>query len=308
MKGRIELNDSGIIFNEAEHTYYDPFADKYLSGITTAIHNQLAKEEFDSVPKNILDEATERGKQCHASIEKFTTQWIDDGSQSVKDFIQLCNENNICSEAAEYTVTDFENYASNIDLVARVGDSNVFDLYDVKTFSKINATKLLTATYQLSIYAYLFELVNPDATVGRLAILHIRNTDKEHISELVEVKRLPVETVKDLLQCELEGRQFVNDPLGIPEDIKNQEDLIRSLLTQKAEIESQLNDLKADIFQRMQTIGAKQWSTDTMKLTIKAGSSRSSFNVRAYQADNPDIDLTQWYKTTEVGPSLLIAV
>lgn len=308
MEERYELRDSGIIFNEAEHTYYDPIADKYLSGITSAIQNQLAKGELDNIPSQILDEATRRGKECHASIEKFTTQWINDGSQSVQDFIDLCNEHGICPERAEYTVRLYDiPYASNIDLVARV-DNKTFDLYDIKSYGRIDAVKMLKASYQLSIYSLMFSEVNPGATVRNLAILHIRNTEKEHISELVPIKRISPEACMELLLCELEGRQFTNDPLAIPEDVKEQETLIRSLLTQKAEIEERLSTIKNDLLNRMQAVGAKQWSTGTMRLSVKAASQRTTFNVRAYQEDNPELDLSSWYKTTEIAPSLQVAV
>jgi hypothetical protein len=42
---RIELKDSGIIFNEEEHTYL--LGDKYLSGITGMLQRQFFPTEFE---------------------------------------------------------------------------------------------------------------------------------------------------------------------------------------------------------------------------------------------------------------------
>lgn len=46
---RIELKDSGVIFNEERHTYL--FGDKYLSGITGMLQRQFFPSEFEESPK-----------------------------------------------------------------------------------------------------------------------------------------------------------------------------------------------------------------------------------------------------------------
>lgn len=303
---KLQLNDSGIIFNEAEHTYYDPIEDKYLSGITTAIHNQIAPEEFDSIPEDILAKATQRGKESHSSIENFLKTFEDDGSPAVSDFINLCSDHNLCPEVSEYTVTDYGNYASNIDCVLRVDDTT-FDLADVKTFSKIDPTKHQKTQAQLSIYAYMFELVNPKATVRNLYIIHIRNTEKEHICELVPVTRIPKEACMELLQCELEGHQWVS-PFGIPDDLCSQEALIRQLMQTKAEAEEKLNAIKAKILEDMEKVDARSWSTGTMKITRKLPSVRTSINTTLLKEEHPEIDFSLYERTTNISGSLLIAV
>lgn len=204
---RLELNNSGVVFYPDTHQYFLNGIE--LSGITGAIQSQIAPDELTYIPEHILEKATQRGKASHESIEKFLKDWTNDGSQVVQDYIRICEENNLCSEASEYLVTDYKDYASAIDCVFRV-DDNTFDLADIKTYSKLDATKREKVFYQLSIYAYFFEMVNPKAKVRNLYVIHLRDTEKEHIAELITIPRIPKEICQKLLQCELEGSQFDN--------------------------------------------------------------------------------------------------
>lgn len=302
---RLELNNSGVVFYPDTHQYFLNGIE--LSGITGAIQSQIAPDELTNIPEHILEKATQRGKASHESIEKFLKDWTNDGSQVVQDYIRICEENNLCSEASEYLVTDYKDFASAIDCVFRV-DDNTFDLADIKTYSKLDATKREKVYYQLSIYAYFFELVNPKAKVRNLYVIHLRNTEKEHIAELITIPRIPKEICQKLLQCELEGSQFIN-PYGIPQDIKSQESLIRDLITQKASIEEQLNQIKSNILSRMEESDAKTWSTDTMRITRKASSTRSSFDLKSFKAGHPEInDYDNYMKTSIVAPSITISI
>ena len=54
---RIELTQSGVIFNEELHEYW--LGDKQLSGITEALRKQLHPDMYSSIPKRILEQAAE---------------------------------------------------------------------------------------------------------------------------------------------------------------------------------------------------------------------------------------------------------
>ena len=209
---RIELVDSGVNFNPEDHTY--ELNGNYLSGITDLLQRQLFPNEYANVPKAILQQAALYGNSVHLSCQDFDSNWYNDGTQEVQDYIELCTQYNLSHEASEYTVTDYSNYASNIDKVFRISD-NTFDLADLKTYSKMTHEKLEKARWQLSIYAYLFELQNKKAKARELYILHIRNKQKkngsfDHISNLIPVKRIPSEICKELLAADLRGEQFHN--------------------------------------------------------------------------------------------------
>ena len=147
-KQRIELKDCGVKFIEEEHRYF--LGETELSGITHAISTQLGlANAFDNIPAAILEKATQRGNEIHKSIQRFNSEWINDGSPQVQSYIKLCNDNNIVAERNEYLVSDLKHYASSIDLVARVDDCT-FDLYDI--------TGRCLATSNLSLFTFHFSL------------------------------------------------------------------------------------------------------------------------------------------------------
>ena len=253
---RIELKDSGVLFDKERHEYW--LGEKQLSGITGMLQRQLFPDEFDNVPEGMLQEAARYGTEVHESIEAFDSSWINDGTQEVQDYISLCQENNLVHERSEYTVTDGENWASNIDKVYRSSD-DTFSLGDIKTYGTMTPGKLEKARWQLSIYAYFFELQNKDAKVDRLFILHIRNKAKlggtfDHICNILSIERIPSDICKELLDTDLQGKQFIN-PYSIPEKYREQEDYIRRLIQTKNETEARLSEIKSEILEDMESKG-----------------------------------------------------
>ena len=306
----IQLNDSRVVFNKEDHTY--ELDGKYLSGITEMLQRQLFPDEFDGVPEQAIEQAALYGTEVHESIEQFDSSWTNDGTQEVADYIKICTSNGLVHERSEYTVTDGMNWASNIDKVFRRGDST-FDLADLKTYGTMTVEKMEKARWQLSVYAYLFEILNPNATVGKLYIIHLRCKQKndgstDHIANLIEVDRIPSEVCKKLLDTDLAGEQFENPYSTIPADIAEREQEIRTLMLQKKEAEERLNELKSEILSRMEETQARSWNTETMKLTRKLPSTRYSFDLNRFKSDHPEFKYDDYMKMSAVGSSLLITV
>ena len=306
----IQLNDSRVVFNKEDHTY--ELDGKYLSGITEMLQRQLFPDEFDGVPEQAIEQAALYGTEVHESIEQFDSSWTNDGTQEVADYIKICTSNGLVHERSEYTVTDGMNWASNIDKVFRRGDST-FDLADLKTYGTMTVEKMEKARWQLSIYAYLFEILNPNANVGKLYIIHLRCKQKndgstDHIANLIEVDRIPSEVCKKLLDTDLAGEQFENPYSTIPADIAEREQEIRTLMLQKKEAEERLNELKSEILSRMEETQARSWNTETMKLTRKLPSTRYSFDLNRFKTDHPEFNYDNYMKKSAVGSSLLITV
>ena len=309
MNKTIQLNDSGVLFNREEHTY--ELNGKFLSGITEMLQRQLFPDEFDGVPEEAIQQAALYGTEVHESIEQFDSFWTNDGTQEVADYIDICTTNGLIHERSEYTVTDGMNWASNIDKVFRKSDA-VFDIADVKTYGTMTPEKQEKARWQLSIYAYLFETLNPNATVGKLYIIHLRNKLKkdgttDHIANLIKVDRIPSEVCKELLDTDLAGEIFEN-PYDIPADIAEREQEIRTLMLQKKEAEERLNELKSEIRSRMEETQVRSWNTETMKLTRKLPSTRYSFDLNRFKSDHPEFNYDDYMKKSTVGSSLLITV
>ena len=306
---RIELKDSGVLLNKERHEYW--IGNRQLSGITGMLQRQLFPGEFDNVPEEAIKEATRYGTEVHESIEAFDGSWINDGTQEVLDYISLCQENGLVHERSEYTVTDRGNWASKIDKVYRSSD-DTFSLGDIKTYGTMTSEKLEKARWQLSIYAYFFELQNKGAKVGNLFILHIRNKAKQdgtfdHISNIIPVERIPSDICKELLDTDLQGKQFIN-PYSIPDKYRKQEDYIRRLIQTKDDVEEKLKILKSEILEDMESMGVKTWDTGTMRLTRKLPTTRLSFNATQFKADYPELDYSPYERTSNVSGSLMIAV
>ena len=306
---RIELKDSGVLFNEEEHSYW--LDGRELSGITGMLQRQLFPTEFDGIPQCFIQGAADYGTSVHISCEDFDKNWINDGTQEVTDYIEICKQYGLVHEASEYIVSDNKDWASMIDKVYRVSE-DTFSIGDIKTYGQMTPVKLEKARWQLSIYAYFFELMNRKAKVDRLFIIRLRNKMKkdgsfDHIKEIIFVNRIPSDVCKELLDCDLRGEQFCN-PYDIPDEYKSQEQTIRDLINTKAEIEGRLAKIKAKILADMEKQGAKTWATETMKLIRKSPTTRSSFNLPAFKSDHPELEYESYMRTSPVAGSLQIVV
>ena len=307
---RIELVNSGVLFNEELHEYW--LGDKQLSGISEVLRRQLYPNMYSAIPKRILEMAANYGTSVHKSIEEFQKNWINDGTQELQDFIQICKENNLIHEASEYTVTDAKHWASNIDQVFRSGD-DTFTIADVKTYSKMTPEKQELARYQLSCYAMFLEQQVKGAKVDRLFIIHLRNKQMasgkvEHIAELIPVERIPADICKELLDCELKGTQFKN-PFSVPDDIALQICRAKELIAKKNEAEEELATIKANILSSMEFLDVRTWVTDNVRVTRKMPSTRFSFDLKRFKEAHSEItDYDDFMKTSNVAGSLLVAI
>ena len=307
---RIELTDSGVLFNEELHEYW--LGDKQLSGISEVLRRQLYPNMYTAIPKRILEMAADYGTAVHKSIEVFQKNWINDGTQELQDFIRICKENNLIHEASEYTVTDCKHWASNIDQVFRSGD-DTFTIADVKTYSKMTSEKQELARYQLSCYAMFFEWQVKGAKVDKLYIIHLRNRQMasgkvEHIAELIPVERIPADICKELLDCELQGTQFKN-PFSVPDDIALQICRAKELIAKKNEAEEELATIKANILSSMEFLDVKTWVMDNVRVIRKQPTTRFSFDLKRFKEVHSEItDYDDYMKTSNVAGSLLVAI
>jgi len=309
---RIELTPiPGLIFEPGNHEYY--LDGVQLRGITGALHNQLCPNEFDGIPQAIMDQATERGHRVHTSIQNFIDKFEDDDSQELHDFIDLCMDYNLNFEKSELLVTDFDNYASAIDLVVRESPDTI-SIGDIKTYGAMTPEKQLKLQFQLSIYAMMAELCWPGIKIDKLFCVHIRNVEKndgstDHISELIYVKRIPSEICKALLQAELQGIQFENPLSAIPEDIQSLEDRIRELILLKQQCEEELNERKSLILERMESMNIKTWTFYSgLKATRKLPSTRSSLDTNKLKKAYPEIPYEEFMKTSMVNGSIQLTL
>lgn len=294
----INLVDSQVAFNQENHTY--SLNGIALMGITGMIKSQLFPDMYKDIPQYILDKAAERGTMVHESIELFDAGFEPkDTTLELESYKRIKRENGLTTVANEYIVTDKEHFASAIDLVLCNGDDII--LTDIKTTYTLDKEYV---RWQLSIYAYLFELQNPELKVSKLYALWLRD-DK---SEFTEIKRVEFDTIKDLLQCAVEGRKF-NTPVGgadnMPSEIKQAEKAVYTIVQQIKELNAQKDKLSKGLLKLMQDNDVKTYKGKYITLSRKAASTREDIDKKKLKEEYPEV-YAACMKITNINESLQI--
>lgn len=279
----MELVKPTVIFDPEAHTYRTPHGVP-LQGITGMLHRQLFPDEYRDVPQHILDRAAERGHAVHQICELADDLGITPEEPDGQAYIRLKADMGLTYRASEYLVSDLTHFASAIDKVYEEGD-DAFTLADIKTTYRLNEEYV---RWQLSIYAYLFELQNPGARVARLLALWIRDG---HASAF-PMERIPPDIVTALLEAEIEGRQFANPlsvPSTLPEEYRQMEQGIVEIERQAKYWADRKKELMEGIMREMVLSGAYSWEGERIRLTRKKDGIRRSFDQKRLEKEHPDI-------------------
>lgn len=252
----MKLIKSQVVFNPNEHTYM--LGDKELSGITSVISRQLFPDKYRDVPEYVLRKAAERGTMIHSICELVDDMGITHDSDEAQGYKELKDDWGLRYECSEYLVSDNEHYASCIDKVYRENETD-FTLGDIKTTYVLDKESV---RWQLSIYAYFFELQNPGCNAVRLIGIWLRG--KNH--EIVEVERIPSEIVINLLKCDSEGRQFVNpysiSPVTLPDEYRKMERTIQEIVSQAKYWSDKKKEITDGVMMAMVEAGEYSWKGD----------------------------------------------
>lgn len=279
----MELVNSTVIFDPEAHTYHTPEGVE-LQGITGMLHRQLFPDEYRDVPQHILDRAAQRGHAVHQLCELADDLGITPEEPDGLAYVRLREEMGLVYRASEYLVSDNRRFASAIDKVYEEGD-DAFTLADVKTTYRLNEDYV---RWQLSVYAYLFELQNPGARVVRLLALWVRDGR----ASAFPMERIPSDIVTALLEAEAEGRQFVNPlsmPSTLPEKYRQMEQSIAEIDRQARYWTERKKELMDGIMREMVSAGAYSWEGERIRLTRKKDGIRRSFDQKWLEKDHPDI-------------------
>ena len=279
----MKLIKSQVVFNPDEHTYM--LGDKELSGITSVISRQLFPDKYRDVPEYVLRKAAERGTMIHSICELVDDMGITHDSDEAQGYKELKDDWGLRYECSEYLVSDNEDYASCIDKVYRENETD-FTLGDIKTTYVLDKESV---RWQLSIYAYLFELQNPGCNAVRLIGIWLRG--KKH--EIVEVERIPSEVVMNLLKCDSEGRQFVNpysiSPVTLPDEYRKMERTIQEIVSQAKYWSDKKKEITDGVMMAMVEAGEYSWKGDIISFTRKKDTIRKDFDKKAFEKDYPDL-------------------
>lgn len=288
------LNESGVIFDEASHTYYLDGVE--LHGITKYIGAYISPNKYDKIPEHILKKAAERGSEIHRGIEAINLGFPNfDNRPEYTNYRHIIDTWNLHPIANEYTVTDREFFATNIDCVYKRGDEII--LADYKTTAKIDHEYL---RWQLSVCAYLFEMQNPHLSVSKIAGIWL----KEEKFDYFVLDRVSDEEIKEFLSCAKQNEVFVpnKDALAVLYDVEQEIINIEEELKRVEERKKQLQEVLRIAMERSGTLSLK---SDRLSITYKKPSTSTRFDSKRFKEENQEL-YNQYLTTTEVKATVLI--
>lgn len=282
----MQLKKTGVIFDSIAHTYTTPDG-ILLQGITGMIERQLFPDKYSGVPEFVMKKAAERGSIIHSICEIVDNLGITDESEEATNYQKLKDQYRLRHETSEYLVSDNKHFASCIDKVYRESD-NKFSLGDIKTTYKLDKEYV---SWQLSVYAYMFERQNPGCKVVRLFAIWLRG----RIAELVEVERIPDKTIIGLLEAEINGMKFIN-PYAItaantelPQKYQEMEQAIIEISEQEKYWKEQKKQLMEGVMKEMVKAGVYSWEGENISFTRKKEYVRKEFDKDAFKKDHEDL-------------------
>ena len=335
----IQFKQSPVIFDEEAHSYM--LGEKRLLGITGLIHSILGLgvyPEADPYVKDFLiPKAGSRGTAIHHAIQTYdevgirqTIQSVNtrqgdryevmewDVSRELDNYIRHLN--GFVPLANELTVSDNDKYASQIDNVWQRVSTNGIWLVDTKSnnldryplcgyfnpayFNNREDALKEYLSWQLSIYAELFEAENPGLKVEGLACNWLR----QDRAAFWVIERKSSELVRELLSTEYMFTDngpvyFHHDQsvFGITPNLPatNQETIpivpedvisyVADLIKLEQETKAKLDEAKKALRMAMEQHGIKSWDSGMFKATIAADSIRATFDSARFKKDHPDL-------------------
>ena len=274
------LNSIPVLFNQEEHTYLNTRTGKYLRGITSTLVHRVNPNKYAGIPDHILKAAAERGSKVHEEIELAETIGIEPSSQEGRNYLKLKEGYKLDFLQSEYTVSDLEHYATNIDAIYEV-EENVVDIADYKTTSKFDKESV---SWQLSICAHFLEMNNPHVKVRRLLGIWLR----DDIADLIVVERKPDSEIEALIEADLNDTAFDYSP-AFPDYITENEASLYALGKRIKELTEEYDAIKAEVLEKMIEHNDKSFDTGDLLITVVAPTVRETFDSKRFKAEHADL-------------------
>ena len=332
---RADLTQSEVVFNEETHRYLR--GDAELSGITGLIHAVLLlgvyPDASDYVKKVQIPKAGYYGTCVHKAIQAWDELGIEltqfpekehptAGILPAQDvsaelaYYRNVKPRNVKTVASEFTV-DYINFASQIDCIWCDNEGGIY-LVDHKTnnldYYPGGADGLKEyLSWQLSCYAVMFEKQTGKKVKGLIG-----NWMRKGAGELWRIERKPDELVQKLLSTDImpdgNGRfVYLNQEMQVyaekVEEVKPTEsdsslvvpsDVVTAIAT-LLRAEKAAKAMKERLRELMEAAGVSKWECDQFTATIGKASESTTFDSKAFQADNPDLYKQYLKKTTRKG-------
>lgn len=273
----MKLNKSNVNFNPVEHTY--KLDGEYLSGITGIIMEKIFPDMFKFVSSDVLENKRQQGIDIHKELMEFDVIPIAD-TPLKKEYKRFKDDLGADVLHNEYVVSDNAVYASPVDKIALMNGK--LALVDVKATYALNKEYV---SWQLSIYNYLFGILNPDVKPEIFQAWwvkdgYIRAYDIELKSEN-DVKSLLYDPNWEYIDDRI---ATVDSPqaLMLVEQITSIAEQIKQMKSAEKEFKQRLDDMFNDM-------DIKKWETDSFTITKSEDYVRESFNTRKFKQDNPEL-------------------
>ena len=305
-----------VIFDDLTHSYWA--GDKELVGVTTLMKHQGLSPDYSGISEHVLAHAAARGTAVHQTLEDYDNgenilqpRVVDDNEGGTLT-IDTSKELNAYRDlglnvlASEYLVSDNKVVASSIDKVLSTDEDDTVDLGDIKTTSTLHIDAL---EWQLSIYAYLFELQNKGLKVRNLYGIHVRDGK----ARVQQVRRIEADIIKNLIKCEGKGAQF--EPIGaepqlsviIPEDeiaalVADEVEIVKAEAFLKSVLD-RIKERRNTIYEYMLTNGIKEIKCDGGAYKLKSPSTRTNFNSAVFKIEHPEL-FEKYSSVSEVRGSI----
>ena len=293
-----KLNPIPVLFNQEQHTYTNTDTFEMYQGITSTLLHRLFPNKYDGIPKAILDNAASRGSIVHEDIELAESIGTTPSTQEGKNYLKLKEAHGLNFLESEYTVSDLEHYATNIDVIYDV-EENVVDIADYKTTSKFDRESV---SWQLSICAYFLELNNPHVKVRKLFGIWLRGD----IAQLIEVERHNETEVKALIEADVKDEAYDYSP-AFPDYITENESSLYVLGKRIKELTEEYDAIKTEVLSKMIENNDKSFDTGRVLITLVAPSMRESFDSKKFKAENAEL-YSQYTKVSQTKESLKLTL
>lgn len=290
-----------VEFDGLTHSYW--YGSKELVGVTTLMKHQGLSPDYNGISAHTLAHAAARGTAIHRTLENYDNGdviiqpvTVDDnegGTLTLDTGAELAAYRDLGLKviASEYLVSDNKVVASSIDKVLETGEEDTVDLGDVKTTSTLHIDAL---EWQLSVYAYLFELQNKGLKVRNLYGIHVRDGR----ARVQQVRRVEVDTIKRLIRCEAKGERFNADDFAPELSLVLPETEIATLVADErllAELEGNLKLAQERIKARKEAIyeymlgnGIKELKCSGGSYKFSAPTVRTNFDSKRFREDDPE--------------------
>lgn len=295
----MRLNQSSVVFDQHAHTY--TLNGKTLSGVTSLLNRQLFKDKYTGISEEILAKAASRGSLIHETIELVDELGVSSDMPEVLAYLDLKSKEDLHTLENEYLVSDNEHIASSIDVVF-----DDFSLADIKTTSKLDKEYI---SWQLSIYAYLFELQNPTIKAGKLYAIWLPKP-QYGTPALVEVDRIPVEIVKELIECDKRGDDITLPNMAKSPQLQIAQDVVDEVVNitkQMKEMKQRYEELQQGLLVVMKQNDIKSFKSGDLTLIYKEASKRKTIDTKALESKYPHI-YNEFVKESNIKESITIKI